>query len=52
MSDTEDEGYKITLVEGLPSRLTCPLCRRLMKKPLQTHRGEIACTSCYIRNKK
>lgn len=51
MSSLQEQGYELQLIEPLPERLKCSLCGKLMKKPLQTCRGEIACYSCYYDRK-
>lgn len=51
MGSLQEEGYELQLIEPLPERLKCSLCGKLMKKPLQTCRGEIACHSCYYDRK-
>ncbi|XP_057315097.1 TNF receptor-associated factor 3-like isoform X2 [Hydractinia symbiolongicarpus] len=42
-------GYEVLLVDPLPERLKCPLCKKLMRNPIQTYRGELACEYCYQR---
>ena len=46
-----EEGFEVNLTGELPRRLQCPLCHKLMRKPLQTARGEVACSACYVRHK-
>ena len=40
-------GYDIELVGSLPTKLLCPFCKFLMRDPIQTFRGELACEYCY-----
>jgi len=40
-------GYEINLLEDLPEMYTCPICSKLLRRPIQTARGERACESCY-----
>ena len=46
-------GFDLQLQGGdVPQRLLCPLCKKILRKPLQTARGEVACSSCYKREKR
>lgn len=42
-----ESGYEVLLVKTLTERLTCPFCMKLMRNPIQTFRGELACEYCY-----
>ena len=46
-SNNMNNGYHLELVETLPIKYLCPLCKRLMRDPIQTFRGELACEHCY-----
>ena len=48
--DHSARGYDVELVEEIPERLKCPLCETLMRDPIQTIRGELACEICYESN--
>ena len=41
-------GYKVKLcnIKKLDKH-KCPLCNRLLRKPIQTEQGEVACQQCY-----
>ena len=47
---SENERCIVYLVEPLPERFRCPLCMKLMRNPVQTIRGELACENCYKSN--
>ena len=40
-------GYDIELVDSLPTQFLCPFCKLLMRNPIQTFRGGLACEYCY-----
>jgi len=40
-------GYKVKLCEKADEKYMCPLCSKLMRNPVQTYRGILACASCY-----
>ena len=42
-----DKEKNIKLAKKISSHLICPLCHRLLKDPIQTVRGELACQKCY-----
>jgi len=44
------DGYDVYLVEPINKRFQCPLCNKLMRDPIQTIRGELACEYCYTKN--
>ena len=41
-------GYKVSLCEDVQDTLLCPFCKLLMRNPVQTFRGELACEYCYV----
>ncbi|XP_057295437.1 TNF receptor-associated factor 3-like [Hydractinia symbiolongicarpus] len=42
------QGYDVLLQDGKQhGYLQCPLCKKLMRNPIQTFRGELACETCY-----
>lgn len=41
-------GYKVNLCEDVNDTLLCPFCKLLMRNPVQTFRGELACEYCYL----
>ena len=45
---TMENGYKLELVSEFPTKFRCPFCEHLMRDPIQTSRGELACGSCYM----
>ena len=45
-------GYKVTLCEDVKYTLLCPFCKLLMRNPVQTFRGELACEYCYTQAQK
>lgn len=48
-----EAGYKVTLCEKVDERrFKCPLCFRLMRDPVQTYRGQLACAYCYKEAKR
>lgn len=50
--DQKKSGYEVNLIDDLPQRLKCPLCKSLIRSPIQTQRGELACQFCYDVNKR
>ena len=46
-----DKEWEIELVDTLPPRLTCSLCHKLLREPIQTFRGVAACSLCYVTKK-
>ena len=40
-------GYKVKLCAPLPRKLSCSFCQLLMRNPIPTIRGELACEDCY-----
>ena len=46
------DGYKVTLCEDVQDTFLCPFCKLLMRNPVQTFRGELACEYCYIQAQK
>lgn len=45
-------GYNVNLCKKVDQRLICPLCSRLIRNPVQTFRGVLACASCYQHAKR
>ena len=45
-------GYNVNLCEKVDQRFICPLCSRLLRNPVQTFRGVLACASCYQHAKR
>lgn len=44
----EHGGYNIEFVKALPlnARLTCPICKLVLRSPFQTECGHRYCESC------
>ena len=46
-------GYDVTLCEESGSeKFLCELCRYILKEPIQTIRGHLACALCYENRKE
>jgi len=45
-------GYKVSLCGDVQDTLLCPFCKLLMRNPVQTFRGELACEYCYVQAQK
>ena len=50
--DSTTRGYKVNLCHDVGCTLLCPFCKYLMRNPVQTFRGELACEYCYIQAQK
>ena len=48
LSKLKNTGYKVCLCEDVNDALLCPFCKLLMRNPVQTFRGELACEYCYV----
>ena len=52
-SEPSNFGYDVKVCDATNfDRHKCPLCDRLLREPVQTERGEIACERCYKRANK
>lgn len=50
--DLERIGYNVNLCEAVKDGLSCPFCELVMRTPIQTYRGEVACRYCYKQAKR
>ena len=47
-----ERRHSLKLMDKVPEELKCPLCEKLLREPIQTVRGELACEDCYVEKKR
>ncbi|XP_057304946.1 TNF receptor-associated factor 5-like isoform X2 [Hydractinia symbiolongicarpus] len=47
MAESHIRGFDVKLVSSVTGRYKCSMCKLLLREPIQTFRGELACGSCY-----